>query len=350
MTTTASGLGFVGGGDGILRAFDVKTGNVLWKFQTGFQIAVGRRRSTRSNGNEYVAITVGGTTTSSNGGTVASQLQVFALGGSQTQSPAVPTIASQERQSTPRQRGRGERRDAGARCAASRARAPRRIVPPGPLAIQAWDPNTSNTQDVQGRVLLAGKPVAGVAVSVGRLGRAAPPTRTALFTYPADITMPGAARRHRRERDARDGRRQAADRGRAGAGCRREGRDQRRLLDLRPLDPSPGPEGTVVVTGRLTLRQGPRAAARCRLYSYELTGTVTDANGTPVKGAVVTTRTNDHKFWTFSAPTGREREVHVVPRRGRPGGRRPGPDDGRGVGRRGRVRRAAERHRELRRR
>ena len=41
VTTTASGLGFAGGGDGVLRAFDAKTGNVLWKFQTGFQIASG---------------------------------------------------------------------------------------------------------------------------------------------------------------------------------------------------------------------------------------------------------------------------------------------------------------------
>ena len=54
----------------MLRAFDAKSGNVLWKFQTGFQIASGP--SVYSvNGIEYVAITVGGTTTSSNGGTVA---------------------------------------------------------------------------------------------------------------------------------------------------------------------------------------------------------------------------------------------------------------------------------------
>src|SRR4029077_6768867 len=86
VTTTASGLGFAGGGDGVLRAFDAKKGDVLWKLQTGFQIASGA--SVYSvNGTEYVAITVGGTTTSSSGGTVASQLQVFGLGGSSTQSP-----------------------------------------------------------------------------------------------------------------------------------------------------------------------------------------------------------------------------------------------------------------------
>ena len=41
VTTTASGLGFAGGGDGLLRGFDTRTGKVLWTFQTGFQIAAG---------------------------------------------------------------------------------------------------------------------------------------------------------------------------------------------------------------------------------------------------------------------------------------------------------------------
>src|SRR6185295_3668510 len=80
VTTTSSGLGFAGGGDGVLRAFDAKTGDVLWKFQTGRQIAAAPTIYA-INGKEYVAITIGGTATSSNGGTVASQLQVFALGG-----------------------------------------------------------------------------------------------------------------------------------------------------------------------------------------------------------------------------------------------------------------------------
>jgi outer membrane protein assembly factor BamB len=88
VTTTASGVGFAGGGDGVLRAFDNSTGNVLWSFQTGYQLAAGPSIY-EANGKEYVALTVGGTATSSFGGT-ASQLQVFALGGNASQSPAPP--------------------------------------------------------------------------------------------------------------------------------------------------------------------------------------------------------------------------------------------------------------------
>ncbi|HEX3805672.1 MAG TPA: PQQ-binding-like beta-propeller repeat protein, partial [Gaiellaceae bacterium] len=81
VTTTASGLGFAGGGDGVLRAFDTKTGKILWTFQTGHQIAAGPTIFAAADGKEYLAISVGGTPTSSSGGT-ASELQVFALGGS----------------------------------------------------------------------------------------------------------------------------------------------------------------------------------------------------------------------------------------------------------------------------
>jgi hypothetical protein len=66
---------------------------------------------------------------------------------------------------------------------------------------------------------------------------------------------------------------------------------------------SRGPEGAIVVSGRITYGKG-LAPHPVQLYSYELTGTVTDASGKPVNGAIVTTRTGDHKFWTFSRPTG----------------------------------------------
>jgi hypothetical protein len=295
-TTTAGGVGFVGGGDGYLRAFDAKTGEVLWKFQTGRQIAAGP--SVYSIGEkEYVAITVGGTVTSSNGGTVASQLQVFALGANQTQSssfgPLLRTTAS-ARATSPRVEAAVRLRavHGGAKVSS--------VVFPGTLDIKPWDPNSSNTSEVQGHVLLAGKPVAGAVVSVD--GWAAPPTdNTGVFIYPADVTVPS---RH-------------IARVVGVAGARVDGKPltaaQRRAVlgatgavnvgyTITNLAARSG-EGGIAIRGRLTIANGD-APQTVGLYSYLLQGTITDSSGNPVKGAVVTTRTNDHKFWTYSRPTG----------------------------------------------
>jgi hypothetical protein len=58
-----------------------------------------------------------------------------------------------------------------------------------------------------------------------------------------------------------------------------------------------------VITGRLA-DTGGNAPPPVLLYSYELKGTITDASGKPVRGAVVTTRTNDRQYWTQSRPSG----------------------------------------------
>jgi PQQ-dependent dehydrogenase (methanol/ethanol family) len=83
VTTTATGIGFVGGGDGVLRAFDTSNGEILWEHQTGAQIAAAPSIYA-IDGKQYVAIAVGGTPTSYFGGT-ASRLEVFTLGGDQSQ-------------------------------------------------------------------------------------------------------------------------------------------------------------------------------------------------------------------------------------------------------------------------
>src|ERR687891_642668 len=91
ITTTASGLLFAGGSDGVLRALDAESGKVLWTFQTGAQIA-SAPTIYELDGKEYLAITSGGTFTSANGGK-RSKLEVFALGGDTTQSAAPDVTA-----------------------------------------------------------------------------------------------------------------------------------------------------------------------------------------------------------------------------------------------------------------
>jgi len=194
----------------------------------------------------------------------------------------------------------GAARAPSARAGGGRARSAR-IVVPGAVQIVAWDPDTSNTQDVKGRLTLAGKPVAGAAVRVD--GWVAPVTGAdGTFTYPADNTMPG---RHVIT--------VASATGATVGGRKLTPAEQSEVLaakgglsvgySISDVSTRSGPEGTVVLTGRISYGKG-LAPHPVELYSYELTGTVTDANGNPVKGAIVTTRTADHKFWTFSRPTG----------------------------------------------
>jgi PQQ-dependent dehydrogenase (methanol/ethanol family) len=301
-TMTASGIGFVGGGDGNLRVFDATTGQVLWTFQTGAQIADGP--SVYSvNGTEYVAIGVGGTPTSSSGGTVASQVQVFDLGGSQTQSTA-PTIAGTDIHVT------SSAAAAPTKVAAPLARVVHlhastssavRVTGPTGLSVKQWDPNSTNLDTVQGRVTLSGQPVKGVELTVDGWLDPSRTDSTGSFDYPLDVTTPG---RHLAK---------IVDVSHATINGTPLSKAQGNELlgktggisigyDMTDLSAKPGAGGTVVVTGKMTY--GDEAPPTVLLYSYELQGTITDSNGNPVKGAIVTTRTNDRQYWTQSRPSG----------------------------------------------
>ena len=112
-----------------------------------------------------------------------------------------------------------------------------RLLPPASLPVAAWDPNTSNTQAVQGFVRLDGQPVAGAVVSIGGWVDPTPTDATGAFDYPVDVTTPdrhvasvvGVERRHRR--------RQASERRAAAGAARRQRRHQRRLPGERAVRP-----------------------------------------------------------------------------------------------------------------
>ena len=258
------------------------------------------------------------------------QLQVFALGGSSTQSVGPkfgrrssarqPPLDSSGRRSTPGHRLVSDELGAGdpSSRAGGRHRADRRIAVGPSLSIQPWDPNTSNTQDVEGHVLLGGHPVAGAQVRVdGWLVPALTDEQRDASPTPPTTRCPRGTSSRSSSADRRRGRRPQAQRGGAE---RRAGRAKAGIsvgYRLEGLAARSGPEGTIVVTGQVGLRERAQAPPPVLLYSYQLRGTITDANGKPVKGAVVTTRTGDHKFWTQSRPTGAERQLRVVPRRRR---------------------------------
>ena len=292
VTTTATGLGFAGGGDGLLRAFDVRTGRVLWRYDTGDPIASGVTVFS-AGGHEYLAVTVGGTPTSSDGGTV-SKLMVFRLGAP---AAAAPAGASHPVTTDP-----AVQASATAPTGSAGADIPGHIsIDGGAATLGLWRPSSSNLTTVTGRVRLRDEPVAGVRVRVGRYDVAAPTDADGRFRVAVDSTLAwrlpvsvaGAA--------------EATIDGRAVTGEER-GRLERmrsgvnvgyRLADLRTTTRS---DGSVVVTGR-ALRADGVPAPPVTLVSYRLGGRITDGAGKPVAGATVVTRTLDRNYWTFSEPS-----------------------------------------------
>ena len=287
VTVTGGGVGFAGGGDGVFRAFDLKTGKVLWTFQTGAPIASGPTVFT-AGGREYVAITVGGTPTSSNGGT-QSQLQVFSINGAHALSHASRQTQSAYVAKAP------------AKHAVAAAGGGRIAVGGRPVALQLWQASSSNQVDVTGRVLIGGRPVAGARVSVDRYVLPKATDASGSFSAPVDATL---AQRHPvRVTDASH----ATVGGHALSGAQQSALRNAsdgisvgyRIVDAQAKRQK---NGTVVVTGRAVRADGVSAPPVVQL-SYRLQGTITDAAGKPVAGATVVTRTTDRDFWTFSLPS-----------------------------------------------
>jgi alcohol dehydrogenase (cytochrome c) len=309
VTTTDSGIGFAGGGDGVLRAFETKTGRVLWTFQTGNQIAAGP--TVYSVGDkQYVAITVGGTPTSSAGGT-ATRLQIFALGGSKAQSPPplLPAFSAEPAAHAPAAAPSTPVTPAAPAAPAGRARvtqaaavgAGARIVTAGKLNVRQWQASGSNEQIATGRLLVRGQPVRGARIRVDRYVLPRATDADGRFRYRADVTV---ARRHViavvgltgatvNGRKLSDVQQTALRQASAGfsVGYRLSEVRAKRLKN-----------GNVLVTGRATGARG-TSPPSVVLYTYQLSGTITDASDKPVPGAVVVTRTGDRDFWTFSQPS-----------------------------------------------
>jgi alcohol dehydrogenase (cytochrome c) len=311
VTTTASGLGFAGGGDGVLRAFDLRNGRILWSFQTGNQIAAGPTIFAVA-GRQYVAISSGGTPTSSNGGT-ATKLHVFALGGSKDESPPPPNLpftrgykvvtnGAADGAAPTGPVGPTAAR-ANATKAAAKAAAPSgaRIVTQKTAYVRRWQPSGSNEQFVIGRLVYRGRAVAGARMRVGRYRVATATDRLGRFRYRADVTV---ARRYpvsvSSAAGARiGGKRVSAAQQRAILRAAGGFNVSYRFSGVRTKRLS---SGNVQVVGRISQARGTPPAA-VALLTYRLSGKITDANGSPVAGASVVTRTLDRDFWTFSEPS-----------------------------------------------
>jgi hypothetical protein len=188
--------------------------------------------------------------------------------------------------------------------------APRSRVASGAAAIATgqtrpvgkWGPNAPNVYVVTGRVMLGGRPVAGVRVRVDRWVDPVPTPADGSFTYEADSTALG---RHPVS---------IADdaHGRIGSVALTTGQQAvlRRARGaitvayaIRNLHAVRKSHGKIVVSGRIAYADG-TAPPRVVLYSYRLSGRILDARGKPVVGARISTRTLDRDFWTVSGPSG----------------------------------------------
>ncbi len=300
VTVTASGLGFAGGGDGVLRAFDLTNGKVLWTFQTGRQIAAGPTIFT-ADGKEYIAITVGGTPTSSGGG-LASQLQVFAIGGSKTESPKPLSTSSVEPLAS-RAAPKATTAAAPTRfvaAATTAARKARIMIDGGAVSLTSWTPSTSNLVNVGGRVVFGGSAVVGARIAVDRYVLPRATDSDGRFVSPVDSTL---ARRHPvtvvdASRARVGGRALTAAEQRAVRGATGGISVAYRLSGVTVSERN----GNVVVSGRATRADG-SVVPTVILLSYRLSGRITDSAGNPIRGATVVTRSNDRDFWTFSEPS-----------------------------------------------
>jgi hypothetical protein len=273
---------------------------VLWRFQTGAPIAAGPTLYL-SGGKEYLAITVGGTPTSSNGG-VAAELQVFAIGGSQQQSapPSALTRAAFAAADAPNVVATPTTAPAAARAPAA-APGGARLSTGGPIAVRAWLPSGNNTETASGRLLVGGRPVSGARIAVDRFVLKQPTGTDGRFSAPIDVTV---VRRHIVKvadlSRARVGGRALTSAERAAARAATGGFSV--AYRVNELKASSGKNGNVVVTGRIATRGG-FAPAGVSLFTYRLSGRITGADGKPVAGATVVTRTVDRDFWTFSEPS-----------------------------------------------
>ena len=167
--------------------------------------------------------------------------------------------------------------------------------------MRAWLPSGDNTETASGRLLVGGRPVAGARIAVDRYVLKQPTGTDGRFSAPVDVTV---ARRHVVKvadlSRARVGGRPLTSAERAAARAATGGFSVAyRVNDLKA---SSGKNGNVVVTGRIATRGG-FAPAGVSLFTYRLSGRITGADGKPVAGATVVTRTVDRDFWTFSEPS-----------------------------------------------
>jgi hypothetical protein len=173
------------------------------------------------------------------------------------------------------------------------------LVLPAGSYVQSWSAQSDNRRPVAGQLRLAGKPVAGAVVRVDGV-RSAPTGPDGGFAGAVDSTTP-----QRHLVSVADvsgatvaGQKLTSEQASALLGAKGAFDVSYRVSGLKVAKTSAG----IAISGTVA-QADKQPVPTVRIYSYRLTGRITDSNGRPVKGAIVSTRTEDRDYWTVSEPS-----------------------------------------------
>jgi hypothetical protein len=171
-------------------------------------------------------------------------------------------------------------------------------VTSAPENVKPWNANLTNVTSVTGRLLWNGTPISGARVAVGKYEVPQATGKAGRFSYDLDDTVAGRhvihvvslAHAHVDGKTPTAAEKQAIMRARGGFTS---------AFAITGVKAQVQKDGSVRVTGTVqdAAHDGPPPV---HLVTYELSGRITDANGKPVQGAYVVTRTQDRDYWTRS--------------------------------------------------
>jgi hypothetical protein len=169
------------------------------------------------------------------------------------------------------------------------------------ITVRPWQSATDNLVPVHGTVELNGAPVAGVRLRVNGYLLPAATSAQGRFVYLVDATL--LERYDVTVDDASHAKVGGVPLAASAQSALRAAQGTINVVyPIRAIAVSRNGAGNPVIEGRVADATG-HPPSTVALYSYALTGTLTDANGKPVVGARISTRTVDRDYWTVSSPT-----------------------------------------------
>jgi hypothetical protein len=169
--------------------------------------------------------------------------------------------------------------------------------------VNEWRLDSPNTTNAYGCITYDGKPVSGVRVAVEQYELPARTDAKGGFSYPVDTTVPTRYRVHVTGVSAAEVGGAAATPAQKEA-LRATESSLSVYFKLGNVKTTKRSDGAIVVSGRATFENG-EPPPPVVLYSYRLSGRLLDANGKPVAGATVSTRSVDREVWTISRESDR---------------------------------------------